>query len=637
MLQLNQVSLRRGDRLLFSNATFQVHAGQRLGVTGANGSGKSSLFQAILGSLEPDDGDITIETGCRISQVSQESPSTDRSAIDFVLDGDAELRKLEARLATAQQHNRFQDPAAWELMDTIDGYSAQSRAARLLQGLGFGQEEISRPVDTFSGGWRMRLNLAQALMCRSDLLLLDEPTNHLDLPAILWLEDWLIRYPGMLLLISHDRDLLDAVCNRIAHIEQQSVSLYTGNYSQFEKVRAERLAQQQALFRKQQLEIRHIEQYVERFRYKASKARQAQSRLKMLDRMTRIAPAHVDSPFHFTIPSPERQPNHLLRLDRVTAGYASGPAVLKDVNVQLSAGDRLGLLGVNGAGKSTVVKALADGSTVQSGERTIHKDTRIGYFTQYQLEQLHPDQTPLDHLRARQPEAREQDLRNFLGGFGFTGERIFDPVAPFSGGEKARLVLAMIVQSRPNLLLLDEPTNHLDLEMRLALSMALVDYDGALLVISHDRHLLRSVCDELLLVHGGAVEPFDRSLDEYAQWLAEQAKENTAPAQPDEKSTRPKLPGKKELRQAEAMKRARLKPLSDRVHALDQEMGSLRRELADLEHALTDDALYVDQNRKPELTALFRSRAEIQAQLEQKEWDWLEASEALENARVDPV
>ena len=636
MLQLNQVSLRRGDRLLFADATFQVHPGQRLGVTGANGSGKSSLFEAILGGLEADEGEIVVTTGYRIAHVAQESPACEQAALDYVLDGDVELRTVQSRLAHLQNNETAHDHDhdAWAQLDAIDGYTAESRAARLLHGLGFAQEVMRRAVNAFSGGWRMRLNLAQALMCRSDLLLLDEPTNHLDLPAILWLEGWLNRYPGILLLISHDRDFLDGVCTRIAQIEKQTVSLYSGNYSQFEKIRSEQLAQQQALYRKQQREISHIQSYVDRFRFKASKARQAQSRLKMLDRMTQIAPAHVDSPFHFSIPKLDKQPRHLLQLEDVTAGYVAGNPVLKGVNLHLAAGDRLGLLGVNGAGKSTLVKALADGSTLLSGERIIHKDSRIAYFTQHQLDLLQPEQSPLAHLRAQHPDDREQDLRNYLGGFGFVNERIFDPVAPFSGGEKARLVLALIIRQRPNLLLLDEPTNHLDLEMRQALSMALIDYSGALVVISHDRHLLRTVCDELIIVHDGEVDRFDRSLDDYPSWLAQQEQSKAETSQSAGANSAQKPPGKREQRQAEARKREELKPLSDCVRNLDREMADLRQALHRLEQQLTDESLYVDNSRKTELTTLIKTRAEFQARLEDQEWKWLEASEALEKSKI---
>ncbi|HET6564673.1 MAG TPA: ATP-binding cassette domain-containing protein, partial [Xanthomonadales bacterium] len=525
MLQFTNVRLMRGSRILFEDASFQLHAGQKLGLTGANGCGKSSLFELILGGLETDFGEFSYPSGYRIAHVSQESPSSDQSALDYVMDGDAELRAIQGRIRQAEtDHNDQILHQAWEQLEAIDGYRAEARAGQLLHGLGFGAQEMQQAVKAFSGGWRMRLNLAQALMCRSDMLLLDEPTNHLDLPAIIWLEGWLQRYPGVLLLISHDRDFLDGVCNRIAHIENLGLKTYGGNYSQFETVRAMHLAQQQSMFEAQQSEIKHIQSYVDRFRYKASKARQAQSRLKMLEKMQRIAPAHVDSPFHFRFLEPGRQPQHLLHLEKAQLGYAKDRLVLQDVGLAIEAGMRIGLLGVNGAGKSTLVKALADGSTVLQGERLAHKDTRIGYFAQHQMELLDADRSPLDHLMDLDRSKSEQELRNYLGGFDFRDERIFEPVGPFSGGEKARLVLALLIRQRPNLLLLDEPTNHLDLEMRQALSLALADFEGALIVIAHDRHLLRSVCDELLIVHDGIVEPFDQTLDDYSAWLAQQEK-----------------------------------------------------------------------------------------------------------------
>jgi ATP-binding cassette subfamily F protein 3 len=504
-----------------------------------------------------------------------------------------------------------------------------------LHGLGFSGDSLQKAVREFSGGWRMRLNLAQSLMCRSDILLLDEPTNHLDLPAILWLEHWLKRYQGILLLISHDRDFLDGVCTRIANIENRQIRLYSGNYSQFEKQRTEQLAQQQAMHKRQQKEVKHIQAYVDRFRYKASKARQAQSRLKMLERMTLIAPAHVDSPFRFHFMAPKNQPQHLLKLEEVDVGYdKSGKEkpVLVDINLSLIAGDRIGLLGVNGAGKSTLVKALADGSTLLKGERILSRETRISYFAQHQLDQLNPDASPIDHLREGSPDERESDLRDYLGRFGFRGERIFDPVAPFSGGEKARLVLALIIRQQPNLLLLDEPTNHLDLEMRQALSMALVEYSGALVVISHDRHLLRSVCDELLVINNGTIENFNQAVDDYPAWLKEQqVRANTdAPTRTTAKST-DKQPGKKQARQLEAQRRQRLKPLLDRVRDVEKNLATNRMELEMLEKRLADATLYTDPGRKEELTDLIRQQGSIKTALESLEWEWLEASEALEN------
>ena len=635
MLALTKISLRRGRKVLIENASFQIHAGQRMGVIGANGCGKSSLFAMLLGELEPDDGDLALDPKDVIAHVAQESPRGSGSAVDFVMDGDKELREVQAALESyghchpnSGGDSDLDSHKLYERMEAIDGYTADSRASRLLHGLGFAADEYQKPVQEFSGGWRMRLNLARALMCRSDILLLDEPTNHLDLPAILWLERWLKRYEGILLIVSHDRDFLDQVCTRIAHIEHEQIHLFTGNYSQFESQRAEQLAQQQAMYTRQQKEIKHIQSYVDRFRYKASKARQAQSRLKMLERMEQIAPAHVDSPFRFHFIEPKKQPQHLLGLTDASVGYGED-VILDKINLNLSAGDRIGLLGVNGAGKSTLVKALSTGSTLLSGERVLSKDTRIGYFAQHQLELLRPEQSPIDHLRDYAPDDREQDHRNYLGRFGFSGERIFEPVAPFSGGEKARLVLALMIRQGPNLLLLDEPTNHLDLEMRQALSVALIEYSGALVVISHDRHLLRSVCDELLIVHDGIVDRFNRSIDDYPAWLKEQEEnaEQVATRRQDEPA---KQVSKKQQRQEQALRRQRLKPLYDKVRNVETELTSNRSKLIELDERLADESLYTDANRKDELTQLVKDQAAVKAAIETLEWDWLEASEELE-------
>ncbi len=631
MLALTNIALRRGRKVLISGASFQVHAGQSLGVIGANGCGKSSLFAMLLGNLEPDDGELALDPSQVIAHVAQESPQGKGSAVDYVIDGDQELRRVQAAIADGEASQ--EDPKLhlhYERMEAIDGYTAESRASRLLHGLGFGAEEFDKAVESFSGGWRMRLNLARALMCRSDLLLLDEPTNHLDLPAILWLERWLKRYEGVLLVISHDRDFLDQVCTRIAHIENETVSLYTGNYSQFETLRAEQLAQQQSMYTRQQKQIKHIQSYVDRFRYKASKARQAQSRIKMLERMQQIAPAHVDSPFQFHFLEPQKQPQHLLGLSQAAVGY--GDAVIVDnIDLNLAAGDRIGLLGVNGAGKSTVVKALCTGSTLLSGERVLSKDTAIGYFAQHQLELLRPENSPIDHLRDYAPDDRELDHRSYLGRFGFSGERIFEPVAPFSGGEKARLVLALMIRQGPNLLLLDEPTNHLDLEMRQALSVALVEYTGALVVISHDRHLLRSVCDELLIVHDGRVNHFDRSLDDYPNWLREQEDKAQLSAAPVAEEPA-KTVNKKQQRQQQAQQRELLKPLYNKVRAAEKGLEKQQRLLAELESRLADDGLYSDPARKAELSQLIQDQAEAKSKVESLELEWLEASEEIEAA-----
>ena len=638
MLSLNQISLRRGRKLLFENVSFQAHSGQRMGLIGANGSGKTSLFSMLLGQLEPDGGELYLNPSDEIAHVAQESPSDPGSALNYVMDGDSELREIQAAIAAEETDGDGHGANVhklYERMETIDGFSAEARAARLLHGLGFLGDSIQNSVSSFSGGWRMRLNLARALMCRSDVLLLDEPTNHLDLPAILWLERWLKRYEGILLVISHDRDFLDGVCTRIAHIEHHGVRLYSGNYSEFEKLRTQQLAQQQALYARQQKEMKHIQSYVDRFRYKASKARQAQSRLKMLERMALIAPAHVDSPFRFHFMEPKKQPQHLLRLKDAAVGYADsdqGP-VLSEINLSLVSGDRIGLLGVNGAGKSTLVKALASGSTLLAGERLLSKDTKIGYFAQHQLDLLNPEQSPVDHLRLYAPGERESELRNYLGRFGFSGERIFDPVAPFSGGEKARLALALMIRQQPNLLLLDEPTNHLDLEMRQALSVALIEYSGALVVISHDRHLLRSVCDELLIVHDGIVDRFKLSLDEYPAWLKDQT---IREGQVDGAEARSESPNRqsnrKQARQQEARRRQRLKPLLDQIRKIEKQLASNRMELEMLEKSLADETLYTDLARKDELTRMVKQQGSLKSGIDTLEWEWLEASEALEKA-----
>jgi ATP-binding cassette subfamily F protein 3 len=630
LIDLKQIALHRGPKLLFEDASFQVHPGQRLGVVGANGSGKSSLFAMLTGELEPDSGELSIPAGLVLAQVRQESPRGASSALDYVMDGDREFRKIEAALKEAECRPGVPQelPALHERMEAIDGYSAEARAARLLNGLGFTSEAIGEPVRSFSGGWRMRLNLAQALMCRSDILLLDEPTNHLDLPAIPWLEQQLTSHPGILLVISHDRDFLDGVCTRIAHIEHCGIQLFSGNYSAFEQQRSAQLAQKQALYLRQQKDIAHLQSFVERFRYKASKARQAQSRVKMMERMTRIAPAHVDSPFRFQFMEPDKQPGHLLNLRQAVLGYESH-AVLQGVDLSISAGDRFGLLGVNGAGKSTLVKALADGSTLLAGERVLHHDAKLGYFAQHQLDQLRPEESPMDHLREWAGDERESEQRSYLGRFGFGGDRVFEPVAPFSGGEKARLVLALMIRQRPNLLLLDEPTNHLDLEMRQALSIALMEYAGALVVISHDRHLLRSVCDELIIVHDGIADRFDRSLEDYPAWLRERqstgAETTIGPGSGQRQS-------RKKLRREGARRRQSLQPLTDRLRRVERELSECRADLERIDQRLNEETLYSDPARRDELRDLSRQRAQRQERIETLEWDWLEASEALEQA-----
>ncbi len=640
MLQFNDLSLRRGHRLLFEHAGFQVYPGQKVGITGANGTGKSSLFALILDELHADAGDCLCPKDWVIAHVAQDMPADNRAAIEYVLDGDAELRRVEAELARAEAEDDGLLLAELHASyDNIDGYSARSRAGQLMNGLGFGAGDEDRPVTEFSGGWRMRLNLARALMCRSDLLLLDEPTNHLDLDAVIWLESWLRAYPGTLLLVSHDRDFLDSVASHIAHIEQQRVTLYSGNYSAFEHIRAERLANQQSAYEKQQREIAHMQSFVERFRAKATKARQAQSRLKALQRMQEIAPAHVDSPFHFSLREPEKKPNTLLRLHHADAGY-SDATIFADVELTLTPGDRIGLLGRNGAGKSTLIKLLAgpseDGPRLHRGEREIHKDTRIGYFAQHQVEQLHPEHSPLEHLQQLDRHAREAELRNHLGGFGFPSERALAPVGPFSGGEKSRLVLAMLVYQRPNLLLLDEPTNHLDLEMRQALAVALQDFSGAMVIVSHDRHLLRVTCDRLLLVHDKRIDDFPQSLDEYPKWLSEQNRQATTDtsATVNTGAVDNNAASKKDRKRLEAEQRQRLQPLRKRIKETEAMLEKLHSAQTDLEMLLADPEIYGEQN-KDKLRDCLIKKAEVDKQCEVVESEWMESSEELEALTAD--
>ncbi|MDQ6954275.1 MAG: ATP-binding cassette domain-containing protein, partial [Mariprofundaceae bacterium] len=503
-----------------------IHKGQKIGLTGGNGTGKSSLFALIRSELEEDSGAFHMDRHITLAHVAQETPALDMPAIHYIMQGDTELEALQQRIHKAEQltdtiESGAQLTALHERLAHIDGYAARSRAARLMHGLGFKPGEEEQAVASFSGGWRMRLNLAQALMCRSDALLLDEPTNHLDLEAVIWLEKWLTNYQGALLLISHDRDFLDICVNHVAHIEQQKITVYAGNYTAFERIRAEKLALQQSSYEKQQRQIEHMNSYIDRFRAKATKAKQAQSRIKALERMQTIAPAHIDSPFSFSFDNPSHIPNPLMLLTKVDAGYDEH-TILKQVTMGLLPGERIGLLGHNGAGKSTLIKLLAGDITPQSGTCDAAQCLRIGYFAQHQLEQLHSELSPVQHLQLLNPSSSEKGCRLFLGGFAFRDAMATDAIAAFSGGEQARLVLALLVYQKPNLLLLDEPTNHLDLDMRHALTMALQDFEGAMVLISHDRHLLRSVCDDFRLVADKQVRVFDGDLDAYADWLNHQ-------------------------------------------------------------------------------------------------------------------
>ncbi len=633
MIVLSDVTLRRGSQKLLSDVSISLHPGYKVGLTGANGTGKSSLFAMLRGELGQDEGELSIPPNWVLAHVAQETPSTKATALAYVLEGDQEFVALHKELESAEGEHLGNLHAQ---LDAIDGYTTESRAATLLHGLGFSQEQINNPVDSFSGGWRMRLNLAQALMCRSDLLLLDEPTNHLDLDAVIWLQDWLIKYEGTLILISHDREFLDAVVKHIAHIEHAKLTLYSGNYSAFEKIRAERLAQQQSAFEKQQRERAHMQKYVDRFRAQATKAKQAQSRLKALERMEEISAAAVDSPFTFRFFEPEKLPERLLNMVDVSIGYGDGSnhvTIVSGAKMQLMPGQRIGLIGPNGAGKSTLIKFLAGELKAKSGESWEAQDLKIGYFAQHQLEQLDLDMTALEQLRdldnKQGSKAGEQDLRNYLGSFGFKGARVDEPVKPFSGGEKARLVLALLVYQKPNLLLLDEPTNHLDLQMRHALSVALQSFVGAMVIVSHDRHLLKTVTDELVIVHDGKAEEFDGDLDDYAIFIKEAFKKEEASNEVEQPVS--KELSKKEQRQLDAERRKQLQPLSSKLKKLEKQLDELTEKSDQLEKALADPDIYLEENKEKLKKALL-AKSESDKALQTVESDWMEVSEEYETA-----
>lgn len=628
MLNFTNVSLRRGTRTLIEDVNLTFHRNQCIGLTGANGTGKSSLLAMIQGELHADAGEVQLQGNVTIAHVAQETPALNKPALEYAIDGDVGLRELEEKIAHATESG--DGAQLGELMselETIGGYDADSRGARLLNGLGFKQSDLSKPVCDFSGGWRMRLNLAQALMCRSDLLLLDEPTNHLDMDAILWLEQWIKQYAGTVIVISHDKDFLDAICSHIVHIEQCKATLYTGNYEQFETARAMKLSQQQSAYDKQQKDIAHLESFITRFKAKATKAKQAQSRIKTLERMQKLAPAHADSPFQFEFFKPKKSLQHLISFKDVSLGYDA--PIVNGVHLNIINEQRIGLLGMNGAGKSTLIKTLAQQLPILGGEATFHPDCVVGYFAQHQLEQLIETDTPLDHLfqldKTLNPNAQktEQDMRDYLGGFGFHGDRVNEAIKPFSGGEKARLALALLVFQKPNVLLLDEPTNHLDLDMRHALSMALQQFEGAVVMVSHDRHLLRSVCETLYIVHGGEAHEFDGSLDDYPKWLEQQTQAPTPSAS---------TPTKKQQRQYEAERRKQLKPLQDAVKKQEHLIQTLENKLADIETQLSDETLYTNDTRKTELQDILKIQGELKKQLDEAELVWMDAQDTLDKA-----
>jgi len=623
MLYFDKVSLRRGSKLLFRDASMTIQSGHKIGITGANGTGKSSLFALIQGQLDVDAGNFRMDKNLAIAHVEQETPALPTPAVEYIMQGDFELTRLQQQMDQAEQTgDGIKAAELHERFAVIDGYAARARATRLMHGLGFAIGAEENPVSSFSGGWRMRLNLAHALMCRSDLLLLDEPTNHLDLEAVVWLEKWLRNYQGALLLISHDRDFLDRCVNQIAYIEHEDLTIYTGNYSDFERMRAEKLALQQSSYEKQQKQVAHMTSFINRFKAKASKATQAQSRIKALERMQMIAPAHVDSPFSFAFKHPGGIPNPLLRLNKVNAGYGD-KTILKNVSFSLLPGERIGLLGPNGEGKSTLIKLLAGELAAMQGSRETAKDLSIGYFAQHQLEQLHPELSPLQHVQMLNAALSEKEARQFLGGFDFRGDMAISPVAPFSGGEKARLVLALIVYQQPNLLLMDEPTNHLDLEMRHALSMALQSFEGAMILVSHDRYLLRSVCDTLMLVSSGNVDLFNGDLDDYSTWLLE--------TRNDDEVVSSTSPSRKDDRRNRAEQRKQLQPLRNKVKKLEAELEKLHQRKDELDIALADPELYESPGGE-KLKKLTIEHGQLEKKMQEVEEAWMEAGEELENA-----
>ncbi|SEA40088.1 ATP-binding cassette domain-containing protein [Paraburkholderia sartisoli] len=643
MIRFNQFTLARGTKPLFEQTSFTLNPGEKAGLVGANGAGKSTLFAVLRGELHADGGDFAMPPSWQIAHVAQETPAADKTALAWTLDGDAALRAIEARIAAASAaHDGAAEGEAHAAFADADGYTAPARAEALLLGLGFTLEQTREQVGSFSGGWRMRLNLAQALMCRSDLLLLDEPTNHLDLDAIVWLEDWLHRYPGTLIVISHDREFLDSVCNVTLHLEQQQIKRYGGNYSQFEVLRAQQLALQQSAYEKQQKTVEHLQSYIDRFKAQATKARQAQSRVKALERMELIAPAHASSPFTFEFRTPDSAPNPMMVMEDVRCGYRTEEhieiPIVQHVTLSIQNGQRIGLLGANGQGKSTLIKTLAGTLEALGGHVREGKGLRIGYFAQHQLETLRPDDSPLQHLARLAPDTREQELRDFLGGFNFSGDMATAAITPFSGGEKARLALALIIWQKPNLLLLDEPTNHLDLETRHALTMALAQFEGTLILVSHDRHLLRATTDQFMLVAKHRLQPFDGDLDDYRDWLLQHAADQRAAAKASNgaggvESGADAAVNRKEQRRLEAETRQKLshlkKPLQSRITKIEKEMDMLNTEKATLDAFVADPSSY-EPERKTQLTDAIRRQAEVTTRLETLEAEWLEKHEELE-------
>jgi ATP-binding cassette subfamily F protein 3 len=661
MIRFLNVSLMRGTKPLLDGVDLTLNPGDKIGLIGANGAGKSSLFGMLRGELHPDQGEIDFPAKWRMAYVAQETPPLERAALDYAIDGDVHLRKLEAELARLEAEPESTDNgiAIGEIYSALadaDAYTVQSRGEQLLLGLGFSLSQMQQPIASFSGGWRMRLNLAQALMCPSDLLLLDEPTNHLDLDAIIWLEDWLKRYAGTLIIISHDRDFLDEIVNVVVHIDERKLKRYSGNYSGFERQRAAQMILAAGALAKQQRQRAHLESFVNRFKAQASKARQAQSRMKALEKMEELAPLRAAAEFSFEFREPLAAPNPLLVMEDVNAGYhildehgdkVGDKVIVSNIKFSLQIGQRIGLLGVNGAGKSTLIKTIAGELTPLTGDATLGKGLSIGYFAQHQVEMLRHDESPLWHLAKIAPTVREQELRNFLGGFNFPGNMVTSPIRPFSGGEKARLALALIVWQRPNLLLLDEPTNHLDLETREALTMALAQFEGTLVVVSHDRHLLRATTDQFIIVADGKLQPFDGDLDDYKDWLFQTKLGKGTSVLPaagkDNKTDFPvasavappsaPLVDKKDQKRQDAEQRQRTaalrKPIEGKIKRLEEQIAKRNEQKADVDAKLGEASIYEAAN-KAKLKTLLADQSFYKKDLAQLEAEWLELQEQLE-------
>ena len=628
MIEIKNLSLQRGNKILLQNANLNIYPGQRIGLIGKNGTGKSSLFALIEGKINYDNGDLRLPKHWQPATVKQETPALDIPALEFVLQGDIELQQLQQQLQEAEQNDDgIKQGELHARLAEIDAYSAPARAAKLLNGLGFSQQEQQQPVKSFSGGWRMRLNLAQALMCRTDLLLLDEPTNHLDLETVLWLENHLASLDTTQIIISHDRDFLNATTNITVELAQQKLTAYGGNYDFYQQERAQRLSQQQSAYLKQQAHIRHLESFINRFKAKATKAVQAQSRIKALARLERIAPAHLDSEFSFKFSQPDHLPNPLIKLENLNLGYGD-KTILHDINLSVESGARYGLLGVNGSGKSTLIKAISGTLLPQAGTITRAEKLKIGYFAQHQLETLRADQTPVWHIQQLSPEVREQEIRNFLGSFAFIGDMALQPITPFSGGEKARLALAMIVWQKPNLLLLDEPTNHLDLDMRHALTIALQSFQGALIVVSHDRTLLESTSDSLIYLNQGSLHHFNGDLNNYRQWRLSQEQNNAEFPQASTDSVNRKEQKRQDAQQRQQRAR-QIKPLLMKIEKVERDIELWQKQQQQYEQFLSSEDAYLDEN-KTNLQQTITKLAEVKVKLAQLEEKWLEWQQQIE-------